>query len=85
MSFPYFSKELHIDQGSNNCGGGYISAIMHMPYGIDVKNKADDTVTVNKGHSTASEDSTQLLSEIRQCAVLWYPNMWLCILQHILL
>ena len=59
-----FFKKHHIDKGSVNYGGGDIYGIMHAPYGSVVKNKSDDTVTVNKGHSTASEDDTQSLSTI---------------------
>ena len=62
-----FFKEHHIDQGSSNYGGGAIAAIMHALDGSDVKNKYDDTVTGNKGHSTTSEDATQSLSDIRHC------------------
>ena len=64
-----FLKEHHIDQESRNYGGGAISAIMHAPEGSDNKNKADDTVTVNKGHRAALEDNTQLLYDIIQCAL----------------
>ena len=48
-----FFKEHHIDQGSRNYGGGGISDLMHTPDDSDFKNKADETVTVNKGHITA--------------------------------
>ena len=64
-----FFKEHHIDQGSRNYGGGGISDLMHTLDDSDFKNKADDTVTVNKGHITAPEDSTQSLSKIRQCVL----------------
>ena len=62
-----FFKEYHIYQGSSNYGGGYIADIIHVPDFSDVKNKTDDKVTGNKGHSTASEYATQSLSDIRQC------------------
>ena len=64
-----FFKEHHIYKGSNNYGGGAIASIMHAPDGSDVKNKADDTETGNKGHSTISEDATQSFSDIIQCAL----------------
>ena len=57
-----------MDQVSSKYGGGYISAIIHAPDGSYVKNKADDTVTGNKGRSKTSEDTTQLLYEIIQCS-----------------
>ena len=43
-----FFKEHHIYHGSINYGDGNIAAIMHAPYGSDVKNKAGDTVKQNK-------------------------------------
>ena len=61
-------KENHTYQGPGNYGGGTIANIMHAPDGSDVKDKDDDTFTVNKGHITASEDATQSLSDIRQYA-----------------
>ena len=57
-SFHIF-KEQHIDKACSNYGGGDIAVIMHAPDGSDVKNKADDTVTGNKGHRTTSEEATQ--------------------------
>ena len=63
-----FFKKHHIYQVSINYGGGAIAAIIHASDGSDVKNKSNDTVTGNTGHSTASEDATQSLSNIRQCA-----------------
>ena len=60
-----FFKEHHIDKGSSNYGGGAIYTIINVPVGGDIKYKADDKFTVNKSHSTTSEDATQLLSEIR--------------------
>ena len=67
VPFVYF-KEYHIYQVSRKSGGGAILAIMHALDGSDGKNKADDTVTGNKGHSTASYDTTHSLYDIRQCA-----------------
>ena len=56
-----FFKKCHIDQESSNDDDRPIAATMCASDGNGIENKADDTVTGNRGHGVAAEDKTSLI------------------------